>query len=138
MRTGLMLLALQAVVANAPETPALVFRDASRPVYQRTVSPQEMAALAARGALIIDVRLPEDFASNPVLIEGAVYRNPERLSQWAGELPKDRPIVVYCVKGAWVSQKVAAFLHGQKRDVYSLAGGQAAWNASRIPAQLPN
>lgn len=97
-----------------------------------------MAALAAGGALVIDVRLPEDFASNPVLIDGAVYRNPEQISQWAGALPKDRPIVVYCVKGAWVSQKAATYLRGLGRNVYGLAGGQAGWNASRIPAQQPD
>lgn len=131
MRPHLIGLALLATAASAGEPPASTFRSSDRPVYDRTVSPAQMEALAAQGAMVIDVRLAEDFASNPVLIPGAERRDPEQIAQWAEAMPGGRPIVLYCVKGAWVSQKAASILRRRNLDVYSLSGGLVAWTAAR-------
>lgn len=131
MRFLLITCALLAAAANAAEPPAFAFRSPERPVYDRVVSPAEMEALAAQGATIIDVRLAEDFASDPQLIPGAERRDPDKISVWADAVRKDRPIIVYCVKGAWVSQKAASYLRSRNLNVYSLGGGLAAWTAAK-------
>ncbi len=131
MRPLLVAFALIAAAANAAEPSASAFRSGDRPAYDRIVSPAQMETLAARGAIVIDVRLAEDFASSPELIPGAERRDPDQISQWADALPKDRPIILYCVKGAWVSQKAASILRRRNLDVYSLGGGLAAWTAAK-------
>jgi len=77
--------------------------------------------------LVIDVRRREAFLNDSKTIGGALRRDPERVSQWAGELPKADPIVVTCVHGHEVSQGVAKALAGEGRDAYFLEGGFAAW-----------
>lgn len=105
------------------------FRDEARPTYDKTISAEDLNALNTGDATIIDVRLSEDFASHPVLVSGAIYKDPEDITVWATSLPKDRPVIVYCVKGKWVSQKAATYLSEAGLDVYSLDGGLEAWEA---------
>ena len=120
-------LLLVAACAGAPD---YVFRDAERPAYERNLSVDELhSARDGDDYLVLDVRLEEDYAANPVLIPGALYRNPESIDEWSSGLPRDATIVVYCVKGRWVSQKAAAYLDEQGFNVYSLDGGIEAWQA---------
>ena len=135
MKTFLTLFVLLALTACSADSSSFVFRDDARPSYERSVSVEEMKDLRANGAIIMDVRLEEDFAENPNLIKGASYNNPENISEWASRLPKDKPIIVYCVKGKWVSQKAATYLHNQNFDVYSLRGGIIAWEETNVPTK---
>lgn len=111
-------------------SPDYVFRNDDRPTFDRQVSAADLRTEITSDALIIlDVRLEEDYAADPELIPGALYRNPETISAWSSSLPKDAKIVVYCVKGKWVSQKAASYLEDRGYDVYSLDGGIEAWQA---------
>jgi len=56
-------------------------------------------------------------------MEGAVWRDPERLDEWIGELSKADPVVTYCVYGFHVGCETAialrkagfdARLHGRR------------------------
>ena len=115
-------------LAACAGSPDYDFRDAERPDFDRTVTVDELAAARNRDRwIVLDVRLTEDRAANPVLIPGAEYKNPELISEWSGSLPGDATVVVYCVKGKWVSQKAANYLDAQGVDVYSLEGGIDAW-----------
>lgn len=106
------------------------FRNDYRPTYTKTVNVDQLIALDKTGVTIVDVRLPEDFAESPKLIRGAVHRNPEDIKDWISEIPRDKPVVLYCVKGKWVSQKAATYLYENGYDVFSLEGGIYAWNAT--------
>lgn len=106
------------------------FLNADRPDYTKTIDVEELSALDHSKVTLIDVRLTEDFEDSPELILGATHRNPEMISEWAHSLPKDKPVVVYCVKGKWVSQKAATYLSENGYEVYSLNGGINAWKAS--------
>ena len=104
------------------------FRSDERPVYDETVTVTELeAALDDDDVTVLDVRLEEDYAADPQLIPGARYRNPDRITEWASTLSKDEKIVVYCVRGKWVSQKAADYLDREGYDVVSLEGGLEAW-----------
>ncbi|MEQ1784822.1 MAG: thiosulfate sulfurtransferase GlpE [Hyphomonadaceae bacterium] len=129
MRTMLLPLALWVTASCAPAPDAYVFRNDDRPAYTRTASVDDLKAMAPDAVTILDVRLSEDFAASPTMIPGASHHDPEAIADWASKLPRDKPVVVYCVKGKWVSQKAATYLSEQGFDVRSLEGGIDAWDA---------
>jgi phage shock protein E len=53
--------------------------------------------LVAQGATLLDVRTSEEFASGH--LDGAVLIPVSDLAVRMGELPRDRPVVVYCRSG---------------------------------------
>ena len=107
------------------------FRSEDRPTYDNTVAADELASLQQRGARIVDVRLLEDFDADPVLIPNASYHDPDEIESWANQMsPADGPVVVYCVKGKWVSQKAANYLNDRGFEVYSLEGGIEGWKST--------
>lgn len=104
------------------------FRDQNRPTYDDTVTIDDITALRGNPKVkLLDVRLLEDYQANSVLIPGATYMNPENIETWSSELPMDSKVVVYCVKGKWVSQKAANYLSDRGIETYSLEGGIEAW-----------
>ncbi len=54
-------------------------------------------AVVEEGAALLDVRTPGEYAADP--IEGAINVPLQELESRMGELPKDRPLVVYCRSG---------------------------------------
>lgn len=84
----------------------------------------EAKRLVAAGALLLDVRTPEEFADGH--IDGARNLPIDRLDGELGTLPRDKTIVVYCASGAR-SNAAAQTLHGAGFDVRDL-GRMAAWN----------
>ena len=121
-----LLLALVAACSTAYD-----FRDEDRPSYENTVSATELSAKQADGATVLDVRLIEDFEADPVLVPDAMYRDPDDIQQWVAQMsPKDGPVIVYCVRGKWVSQKAANYLRDKGFEVYSLEGGIEQWKSA--------
>ncbi len=105
-----------------------VFRNDFRPAFEKTITAAELNAIAGNtDTVIIDVRLEEDFAKDPALITGARRLNPEALPNWLTTIDKNKDVVVYCVAGRWVSQKVAYLLDESGVRVRSLEGGIEAW-----------
>lgn len=118
------------LLSACASSPDYVFRNEVRPTFDRNVSVADLRSESTSDEVILlDVRLEEDYAANPELIPGALYRNPEAISEWSSSLPQDAKIVVYCVKGKWVSQKAASYLEERGFEVYSLDGGIEAWQA---------
>ena len=76
---------------------------------------------------LIDVRRKADFDAAPKRIGYANWRDPEKTDEWMSEIPRDRPVVVYCVKGGAVSQSTADRLQQGHPDVRFLQGGIKAW-----------
>lgn len=81
---------------------------------------------------VLDVRLPEDFATDPRLIP-ASRRMAHTAFDARPDLPPGRPIVVCCQRGRKLSEGVAALLrhHGVLAEV--LEGGMQAWRAAGLP-----
>ena len=92
------------------------------------------ALSAIRGGqppLIIDVRRQPAFRAASEMIEGALWRDPERVAEWAGELPRASRVVAYCVHGHEVSQGVAKALAGRGLSAQYLQGGiEEGWKAA--------
>ncbi|MCG6876565.1 MAG: chromate resistance protein [Betaproteobacteria bacterium] len=86
-----------------------------------------------RAPLIVDVRKPAAFASDPRVIVGAIRRAHDAVASWAPDLPAGQPIVAYCVLGHEVSQGVVRDLRARGVDARFLEGGVAAWHAAGEP-----
>lgn len=94
-----------------------------------TITPQELAAmLQSKSATVCDVRREADYQADQRTIAGAEWHNPEHVDQWAAQLPKDKPVAIYCVRGGSVSKSVHAALTGKGFDVRYVEGGLAAFD----------
>ena len=81
-------------------------------------------------ALLIDVRRAGVFDAAPTMLPGARWRDPATLPAWAAELPRNRPVVVYCVYGHEVGRSSALRLRALGVDARFLEGGIDAWQAA--------
>ena len=89
--------------------------------------------------MLLDICLPEDVARRRDMIPGARFLRPEEVAPLAPSLPRDRPVVVYCIYGFQVSGEATSALRAQGLDAQRLAGGLAAWRAMAGPlAPLPS
>ena len=79
---------------------------------------------------LLDVRRVPVFEESRELIAGAIWRDPERVAEWSGELDSERPVVVYCVHGHQVSQGCASRLSELGFDAAYLDGGIEGWKAA--------
>lgn len=80
---------------------------------------------------LLDVRTPGEYLQ--VRLEGAHLIPIDQLLRRVGELPRDRPILVYCTVGARSTQ-VFNYLAGQGYpEVYNLSGGLSAWQLRGLP-----
>ncbi|HEX4553587.1 MAG TPA: chromate resistance protein ChrB domain-containing protein [Xanthobacteraceae bacterium] len=104
---------------------------------QPSVSPADLYAKlgTALAPALIDVRRAADFAKADTLILSAFHENPDDVARWAENLPKGRPVVVYCVHGHQVSQGAAAALRAAGFDAAYLDGGIAGWIEKGLPTR---
>ena len=94
------------------------------------ITPQDAVARAEGGALLLDVREPDEWAAGHA--PGAMHLPLGELGARVDELPKDRPIVAVCRVGGR-SGKAAEALVNAGYDVVNLAGGMRAWDAAGQP-----
>ena len=101
------------------------------------VTVEEVKAMRDAGepVQIIDVR-PQHYVSRTQdIIEGAVWRDPERVQQWSGELAKSDPVVVLCMYGFDMGCKTAIALRDAGFDAKYLKGGYLSWKAIGGPVR---
>jgi Fe-Mn family superoxide dismutase len=95
------------------------------------VTPEEVRAMIESGedVQIIDAR-PRHFTTRAAdIMEGAVWRDPERFGEWVGELSKEKPVVTFCVYGFHVGCQTAIALREAGFDARYMAGGHSGWKA---------
>ena len=84
---------------------------------------------AGKPVQVIDAR-PRHFVSRQQdIMQGATWRDPERVKEWAGELSKSDPVVVFCAYGFHVGCKTAIALRDLGFDAKFMKGGHSAWKA---------
>lgn len=84
---------------------------------------------------IVDVRRAGAYQNAKAQIAGADWRDPEQVYAWAQELPRDKPVYVYCVFGHEVGQSTAAILAASGLDAKYIDGGFVAWQEEKLPEQ---
>jgi len=82
------------------------------------------------GAMVLDVRRSGVFEQATTMIPGARWRDPARVTDWSGELPSDREVIVYCVYGHEVGRATALRLRAAGLRARYLRGGIEGWQAA--------
>src|SRR5262245_58935665 len=118
------LAAVQAQGPLPPEDPS----DGSLP----SLSVEELATQLARGepVQVLDARPRHHISRTVDLMDGAVWRDPDRVETWVGELSPDRPVAVYCAYGFHVGCNVTKALRARGLDARYVRGGLSAWYAA--------
>lgn len=115
-----------------------------RPLEQKqfgdvpAISVEAVTAMLAAGTpvQIIDARPRHYTTKAGDIMEGAVWRDPERVDEWIGELSKTEPVVTFCVYGFHIGCETAITLRKAGFDARYIAGGHYAWKAIKGPVKL--
>ena len=89
----------------------------------RSITPDEFNNNKDNTAAILDIRRDSDYESSQEIIPGAVWRDPAKIDDWIGSLPKQGQVVVYCVRGGGVSNSVVDRLQADGIDAQYIEGG---------------
>ena len=124
-----------AAVAGRYEDAAKV--DPPRPLVQPEfgdlpgVGVEEVKAMLESGqpVQVIDVRPKHYVSRQQDIVKGVVWRDPDRVQEWMGELSKSDPVVTYCAYGFHVGCKTAIALREAGFDAKYMTGGHSGWKA---------
>jgi rhodanese-related sulfurtransferase len=97
------------------------------------ISPQDLIRLQNQGALVLDIRKPEDHAAGH--IAGSRQMDSHELVKAGDNLKKykEKPVVVYCYSGS-TGASAARVLNGQGfTQVFNLRGGISGWQSENLP-----
>jgi rhodanese-related sulfurtransferase len=94
----------------------------------RTISPGGLKPLVdEQSVMLLDVRRKHDFDADSATLPNAEWMNPEQLAEWSQAVPRDREVVVYCVRGGAVSTSVVDALQAQDGRARFIEGGIESW-----------
>ncbi|MDD1649381.1 MAG: rhodanese-like domain-containing protein [Methylococcaceae bacterium] len=101
----------------------------------RNIAPADALSLvkARPNLYLLDVRTPQEFQQ--ARIAGAHLIPIDQFMQRVGELPQDRPILVYCAVGSRSAQVFSFLARRGYTEVYNLDGGIYAWAAKGYPVE---
>jgi len=111
----------------------VTFESRMRNVAQASISSQDLIRLMNQGALVLDIRKPEEFAlghvngakqlpSNQILTAGDSYKR-----------YKEKPVVVIDESGSLSAAAVRQLNTQGFTKAFSLRGGFAGWRAENLP-----
>jgi phage shock protein E len=93
---------------------------------------QQRFAQAHQTHCLLDVRLPEEFKTEH--IAGAINIPVQVLAEHLGDVPRDRPVVLYCRSGNRTKTAAEILSQAGYRHVYDL-GGINQWKEQGLPVQ---
>ena len=99
---------------------------------EKEVSREEAGKLIEAGAQLVDVRADHEWEVGR--IAGATHLPLAELAERAGELDKERPVVVYC-RGGNRSSMAAAALADAGYDAAKLSEGIVGWSEASLPLE---
>jgi rhodanese-related sulfurtransferase len=111
----------------------VTFESRMRATAFAAVSSQELIRLMNQGALVLDIRKPEEFAAGHV--SGAKQLPSDKILS-AGESFKrfkDKPVIVYCESGSLAAAAVRQLNAQGFTKAFTLRGGFAGWRAENLP-----
>ena len=100
------------------------------------LSPARVAEMMEAEAQLIDVReLYEREAGR--IPDDTAHIEMDRLTEQAGQVDRERPVVFYCRVGARSGMAANAFRRAGY-DAYSMDGGITAWSERGLPLEPPD
>jgi len=111
----------------------VVYEMRARSESQASVSPQELIRLMNQGALLLDLRPPEQYQAGH--LAGARQMSGEQILQAADTLKKhkEKAVVVYDDTGSLGAAAVRQLAAQGFTRAFTLRGGLAAWRADNLP-----
>lgn len=82
-----------------------------------------------RKPVLLDLCLPKDLPRRIDMLAGATLHAPAALPRWIEQLPRNKPIAVYCICGFQVSGTAVTELRKRGYDARAVVGGITAWHA---------
>jgi phage shock protein E len=101
----------------------------------KNVSSAQAQALLAKDkkVLLLDVRTPEEYRQ--AHLHGALLIPLAELAQRAQEIPRDRPLLVYCSVGARSVSAAGLLAARGYRDIYQMSDGLVGWYKNGFPIE---
>lgn len=96
------------------------------------ISPIRAKLMARNGAIMIDVRTPDEVAALAYDVEGIKTIPLSEIKDRMNEIPKDKKIILACASGKR-SQKAAVILsNAGYTEIANMEGGIAAWQSKDL------
>jgi rhodanese-related sulfurtransferase len=120
------------VTSNDPVNPVAVFQivvtiaESMAPVIQKI----SVADLKLVFYFLIDVRTPEEYAASHLFgaMNIPLSEFQQNLDSWLPRLPREVPIILYCLAGARSLQAATILVEAGLTNVLNLTGGITEWN----------
>ena len=111
----------------------IIYESRVRATTLGSISSQDLIRFMNQGALVLDIRKPEEFAAGHV--NGAKQLPSDQILT-AGETFKrfkEKPVIVYCDSGSLAAAAVRQLTLQGFTKAFSLRGGFAGWRAENLP-----
>jgi rhodanese-related sulfurtransferase len=110
-----------------------VFESRARATAFAAITSQDLIRLMNQGALVLDIRKPEEFAQGHV--NGAKHLPSDQILTAGDNYKrfKDKPVVVYCDSGSLAAAAVRQLTAQGFTKAFTLRGGFAGWRAENLP-----
>jgi len=97
------------------------------------ITSQELIWLMNQGALVLDIRKPDEFAQGHV--NGARHLPSDKILSAGDSFKrfKDKPVIVYCDSGSLAAAAVRQLNEQGFTKAFTLRGGFASWRAENLP-----
>lgn len=107
----------------------------NRTMSAASITSQDLIRLMNSGALVLDIRKPEEFAQGHV--NGAKNLSSEKILTAGEDFKKfkEKPVIVYCDSGSLAAAAVRQLQAQGFTKAFTLRGGLAGWRAENLPVK---
>ena len=118
-----------AFFVNMPAVHADEVDASTLPSTQRVISHADirLALQKPDSVIILDLRRKADYDKDTVTLPMAQRREPDKIAEWSGALPKDKEIVLFCDHGRSISNASVDYLTKIGLKARLVAGGIDGW-----------
>ena len=88
---------------------------------------------AAEGAIILDVRTPNEYRNGHLVNSTLIDYYRSDFKEAVNQLDKNKPVFVYCQSGIRSAKAARVLVESGFKEVYDLNGGYAEWAGARKP-----
>ena len=96
-----------------------------------SVGSLEATRLINHGAIVLDVRKPDEFARGHVV--GSRNIPMVDIDKRAGELPAGKALIVVCANGSTAARAAGSLRKAGRAEVFCMDGGLASWQQAGLP-----
>jgi len=90
---------------------------------ERTIKPEEFMSSKDEISVILDIRRDSDYEVSGEIVHGATWKDPANIDKWIASVPKDEPVIIYCVRGGGVSNSILDRLQADGINARFIEGG---------------